>query len=300
MIPALEPLFAYLDKLTDRAPLAELKAVVEGLSVGPEDLAPHLHFSEDYYTHNLVQAGEWYSVMAICWKNGQRSPIHNHTGSTCVIRVLRGTMTETHFNFAPNGQVKALDSQDHEPGSVSGGFNAFLHQVSNLQAGDADLVTLHIYSPPLVRMETFSLTDAKRGEEIWLERRKVVQEFPENSETPRATVHGWVTPNPLFFVRNHFPVPTVNRDAWRMSVEGCVARPLELKWEDVVRLPERSVFSHDGMRGQRPIIPGGKSSRRAMGRGRGWPCGMDGAFAPSCPTAGRPETRSSGNLLHRR
>lgn len=29
--------------------------------------------------------------------------------------------------------------------------------MSNLQAGGADLVTLHIYSPPLLRMEVFTL-----------------------------------------------------------------------------------------------------------------------------------------------
>ena len=32
-----------------------------------------------------------------------------------------------------------------------------MHQLSNLQAGNADLVTLHVYSPPLLRMNVFSL-----------------------------------------------------------------------------------------------------------------------------------------------
>ena len=40
-----------------------------------------------------------------------------------------------------------------------------MHQVSNLQAGSADLVTLHIYSPPLLWMGTYSMTDASRGQE---------------------------------------------------------------------------------------------------------------------------------------
>ena len=48
-------------------------------------------------------------------------------------------------------------------GSVDGD----LHQVSNLQAGDADLVTLHVYSPPLVGMHTFSIHDRSRGYEVW-------------------------------------------------------------------------------------------------------------------------------------
>lgn len=39
-----------------------------------------------------------------------------------------------------------------------------IHQVSNLQPNDAELVTLHVYSPPLFVMGTYSLTDPMRGE----------------------------------------------------------------------------------------------------------------------------------------
>ena len=35
----------------------------------------------------------------------------------------------------------------------------------HLQPGDADLVTLHVYSPPLLWMGTYSLTDTTRGQE---------------------------------------------------------------------------------------------------------------------------------------
>jgi cysteine dioxygenase len=76
-------------------------------------------------------------------------------------------MTETRFDFAPNGHVKAIGSRDYQEGAVVGSQDSDLHQVSNLQAGDADLVTLHVYSPPLLRMSTYSLTDQTRGEE-WM------------------------------------------------------------------------------------------------------------------------------------
>jgi hypothetical protein len=77
-------------------------------------------------------------------------------------------MTETLFEFAPNGHVKALFSRDLAPGGVVGSEDTDLHQVSNLQADDADLVTLHIYSPPLIVMGTYSLTECGRGEEPML------------------------------------------------------------------------------------------------------------------------------------
>jgi len=77
-------------------------------------------------------------------------------------------MTETRFEFAPNGHVKAVGSSDYAAGSVIGSQDFDLHQVSNLQAGDADLVTLHVYSPALVQMGTYSLTDTSRGVELMM------------------------------------------------------------------------------------------------------------------------------------
>jgi DMSO/TMAO reductase YedYZ molybdopterin-dependent catalytic subunit len=77
----------------------------------------------------------------------------------------------------------------------------------------------------------------------WHEERKVITSVPENSETPLASIRGWVTPNRLFFVRNHFAVPTVDPDGWRLRIEGLADRPLELTWEELTALPERSVFA---------------------------------------------------------
>ena len=73
--------------------------------------------------------------------------------------------------------------------------------------------------------------------------RKVVTATPENSETPLDKVRGWVTPNRLFFVRNHFPVPDIDLNAWRLRVEGCVAHALDLSFDDLAALPTRSVFA---------------------------------------------------------
>ena len=164
----LESLYSYLDSLAGKAPLDELTSKVAMLEVTCDDLAPFVRFSDQSYTRNLVRAGEHYNVLVLCWKNGQRSPIHDHKGSSCALRVLRGTMTETLFEFTRNGLVKACSSRDFEPGSVAGQEDDDLHQVSNLQDGNDDLITLHIYSPPLKFMGTYSLTDRKRGQEMML------------------------------------------------------------------------------------------------------------------------------------
>src|SRR5712692_9957929 len=76
-----------------------------------------------------------------------------------------------------------------------------------------------------------------------LEQRKVVTAVPENSETPLEGVRSWVTPTRLFFVRNHFDVPALDVKSWRLRVEGRVEQPLELDWEELTSLPERTVFA---------------------------------------------------------
>jgi DMSO/TMAO reductase YedYZ molybdopterin-dependent catalytic subunit len=75
------------------------------------------------------------------------------------------------------------------------------------------------------------------------EKRKVVTAVPENSETPLENVQSWVTPNRLFFVRNHFAMPEIDVARWRLRLEGNVERPLSWTWDELAALPQRTVFA---------------------------------------------------------
>src|SRR5437868_13614859 len=75
------------------------------------------------------------------------------------------------------------------------------------------------------------------------EQRRIVTAVPENSETPLESVRSWVTPNRLFFVRNHFNVPELELADWRLRVDGCVAQPATWSWEELTALPERTVVA---------------------------------------------------------
>jgi DMSO/TMAO reductase YedYZ molybdopterin-dependent catalytic subunit len=75
------------------------------------------------------------------------------------------------------------------------------------------------------------------------EQRKVVTAVPENSETPLHSVRSWITPTRLFFVRNHFEVPHLDLATWRLTVEGRVKEPRAWTWDELMDLPERTVFA---------------------------------------------------------
>jgi DMSO/TMAO reductase YedYZ molybdopterin-dependent catalytic subunit len=63
---------------------------------------------------------------------------------------------------------------------------------------------------------------------------------PENLEFPFERLNSFITPNDSFYVRNHFPLPQVNLNTWRLRVEGAVERPLALSLEDVRGLATRN------------------------------------------------------------
>jgi sulfane dehydrogenase subunit SoxC len=65
-----------------------------------------------------------------------------------------------------------------------------------------------------------------------------------NQETRLETLRGYLTPASHFFVRSHATTPSLDARTWRLRVEGNgVERPVELGFDDLLRLPSRSVIS---------------------------------------------------------
>jgi DMSO/TMAO reductase YedYZ molybdopterin-dependent catalytic subunit len=68
---------------------------------------------------------------------------------------------------------------------------------------------------------------------------------PTNLETRLEDLRGFLTPNELFFVRNHGRTPRVARETYRLRVEGdAVRQPLDLTYDDLLRLPGHSVIAY--------------------------------------------------------
>ena len=66
----------------------------------------------------------------------------------------------------------------------------------------------------------------------------VRNDWPEHWETGlEALGRAWLTPNDLFFVRSHFPVPQVDPARWRLEVGGQVETPLSLSLDELRALP---------------------------------------------------------------
>src|SRR5436190_1163883 len=64
--------------------------------------------------------------------------------------------------------------------------------------------------------------------------RIVRSESPLNLETPFSTVDSFLTPTKCFYVRTHFPIPAIDRDAWWLPVEGEVEKAFAINYEQLM------------------------------------------------------------------
>ncbi|MFI4861260.1 MAG: cysteine dioxygenase [Phycisphaerales bacterium JB063] len=163
----LTPLLSYLDSLADQRAdaqrLAQALGELDGLTL--DDLKEYVVFDEHDYRRNLVVEGPMYEVLLLCWKSGQRSPIHDHAHSVCGVKVLRGTLTEVRYRETPCGQVIPKDVRAMQFGGMCASVDHDIHEISNMEAPGQDLVTMHIYSPPLREMAMYD--PAKPGARVY-------------------------------------------------------------------------------------------------------------------------------------
>lgn len=166
--PSLAALIDYLDSIRARAELSTLERLLRSATITRDELQSVCVFGTQAYRRNLISKSPWYELLALTWRSGHCTPIHDHTGSSCAFRVIEGTGTEIRFAATESGLVCPTGTARMEPGYVCAAEDSDIHQVANMQAPGQDLITLHIYSVPIKKMKTYAYacsTGPERDEE---------------------------------------------------------------------------------------------------------------------------------------
>src|SRR5438093_12301584 len=64
---------------------------------------------------------------------------------------------------------------------------------------------------------------------------------PLNLEMPFETLDGFITPTEAFYVRSHFPIPRIDKNIWRLRIEGEVQQPFEIGYGELIKLESKTV-----------------------------------------------------------
>ena len=66
------------------------------------------------------------------------------------------------------------------------------------------------------------------------------QKEPKNLEAPFDPLDSYLTPTELFYIRSHFPIPTLDRTSYRLCVDGAVSSPFALHYEELCTMPSET------------------------------------------------------------
>ena len=133
------------------------------LRLSNELIESHTRFAANTYARNLVCRTPAFELLALCWRPGQESTIHDHAGSLNAISVHRGELTSRVFapaagRPAGTGPVELLAEERVQEGGWTGVDRAGIHQLAN--TARENLVTVHVYAPPLTELVVYSTGSA--------------------------------------------------------------------------------------------------------------------------------------------
>jgi cysteine dioxygenase len=137
--------------------LEQLDSWLENSAIEREELLPYIGFKEGNYWRHRVFRNDFVEMLVLCWRPGQRTPIHDHNGSQGAVLVYEGMLWETTFKFDTSKGLSYKSGKEYGPGGVTDAAVPDIHQLGNPDVSGQDLITIHIYSPPLGVLKTYKV-----------------------------------------------------------------------------------------------------------------------------------------------
>ncbi|RKO91259.1 RmlC-like cupin domain-containing protein, partial [Blyttiomyces helicus] len=171
----------------DLVDVDRVQALMASYKSNPKDWDQFALFDRSKpYTRNLVDDGNGkFNLMILCWSENGQSPIHDHAGAHCMMKVLSGQITETQYKWpgeatssaSPAGGSDKENDSDSDADSHamkvrtenvhSSDQVAYIHDkigLHRVSSRGGPAVSLHLYTPPFETCKTFcESTGQSRG-----------------------------------------------------------------------------------------------------------------------------------------
>ncbi len=139
--------------------IARMGRILSSLRFNPKEFQRYAHFCSGKYTRNLVGYSGGFTLLMLCWDRGQESPIHDHAGSSCFMKILEGELHEVRYDARNPSKLnlKTITQLREEEVAYIDDTQG-VHKMVNPSA-EKGAISLHIYIPPYVKCSIFNLTE---------------------------------------------------------------------------------------------------------------------------------------------
>ncbi len=162
---SIDRLIAKLNAKSKQASFFERLELIDQHPIDWQDVRKHVFRNPVEYHREKVETNSLFQLLILTWLPGQKSEIHNHRGSHCVVRVLSGMATETIYVPGPNKSF-STKKMSYAVDSTFGGQDDDIHTLENAMEAIQDLITMHVYFPELESMELFAAEDGRLVQSI--------------------------------------------------------------------------------------------------------------------------------------
>lgn len=125
-----------------------------------DDFESCCSWSSESYTRNCVIDNEEFELILLCWQPGQFTPIHDHGGEECWVKIIEGEFNETIYKENEAGKLDVVKTTQSKANDITYmvDFMGF-HSLENLSKKKS--LSLHLYAKPIRSCQVF---DEETGE----------------------------------------------------------------------------------------------------------------------------------------
>ena len=128
--------------------------IIHSMNLPKSAFEPFCSWSTESYTRNCIVENEKYELILLCWEKGQATPIHDHGGEECWVKVIHGEFRETIYKLDDHAALSEVKSTISKTGDISYMIDFMgYHRLENRSGSRA--MSLHLYAKPIRTCKIF-------------------------------------------------------------------------------------------------------------------------------------------------
>lgn len=160
----------------DHIDINEVHTILEYFQCDFSEWSKYIFYNKTKYTRNLIDEGNGkYNLLLLCWSEDQGTGVHDHAGSDCFVKIIKGQIKETIYDwpkhFNSKNSYNSTDETDSplvvksvtvmNPGEVTYMHDKIgIHRLQNFSKTET-AITLHLYCPPYTESMNFEESTSK-------------------------------------------------------------------------------------------------------------------------------------------
>ncbi len=140
--------------------VSKYNEIIHRIDMSSDIFESHSSWSTESYTRNCLADNDKFELILICWQEGQITPIHNHGGEECWVRIIKGEFKETIYTEDEDGGLNVHKTIMSKADDVTYMIDFMgVHSIANLS--NKKSMSLHLYAKPIRSCQIFDENSGK-------------------------------------------------------------------------------------------------------------------------------------------